>query len=144
MKKARIFWSVAGMVLLMILFPVNLFAQNNFPGWLANPPVAPGEMYGIGYAKLTDSSKARRLAGEKAIVSAVYEGLFFIEEYYLNREGQSGQSFEFTEAKRQIGLGWDTSDVEIRRAEQTPDGTWWCLAIYKKSIDDIIKELDGQ
>jgi hypothetical protein len=146
MKKASVFWSVAGMVFLMVLFPVNLFAQNNFPGWQANLPVAPGEICGIGHAKLTDSRKARRLAGEKAIVSAVYEAHFFAVEYYLNREGQSSELFELTEevARRGIAMSWDPSDVEIRRIEQAPDGTWWCLAIYKKSIDDIIKEFDGQ
>jgi hypothetical protein len=147
MKKVSVFWSVTVMVLLTILFPVNLFAQNNFPSWLSNLPIAPGEMYGIGHAKLTDNQKAMRLAEERAIVSAVYEAHFFAIERindYLNREDQNSQLFEEVVVRKQITLSWNTSDVEIIRTEQTSDGTWWCLAIYKKSIDDIINEIDSE
>jgi hypothetical protein len=138
MNKDHVFWPVAIMVFLIILFPVNVSAQNISPDWLSSLPVAPGEMYGIGHAKLADSEKAMLLAEEKAVVAAVYEHLFFIFdsiENYLNSGDDSSLSLALVVEKREITLSWKTADVEIIRKEQTSDGAWWCLAVYKSSGD---------
>jgi predicted DNA binding CopG/RHH family protein len=130
MKRVNVLGAISLMTFLLLLFPVNLFAQNNLPNWLSNPPVAPGTIYGIGHAKLTDSKLAANLAEEKAVLSAVYEAQYLatIEYEYLNQPPE----FEFIEEVKSINIRWNVSDIEIIKREQTSDGTWWCLAVYKK------------
>jgi hypothetical protein len=132
---------------LLAFFVIGLSASaqsndmnRNIPEWVLNLPVNQGTIYGIGQAKLVDSRNALMLAEEKAVLSAVYMASFLayemIQEYSSQME-QDSLSFEFIE--RSIVLNWDEADIEIIKREQTPDGTWWCLAIYKKSQDEQIE-----
>jgi hypothetical protein len=134
---------------LLVLFVTELSASaqsndvnKNIPEWVLNLPVNPGTIYGIGQAKLVDSKNALMLAEEKAVLSAVYMDSFLtyemIEEYSGQME-QDSLSFEFITVERNIVLNWNVADIEIIKREQTPDGTWWCLAIYKKSRDEQIE-----
>ena len=142
MKKIKGGLVVPAIVILTALFPVNIFAQSNLPEWLSKPPVERGAIYGIGHARLADSKKASTLAEEKAIVSAVYMASFLAietaEEAFGPGEGESnGDSLDFAvdEAVRTISLSWAAFDIEIVKREQTSDGTWWCLAVYRKRPD---------
>jgi hypothetical protein len=144
MKKERILLSI----FFSILFPVTLFAQNNVPGWIFNIPVTQGTIYGIGSAKLSDSENALMLAEEKAIISAVRMASFVLEEMmqdkmYDNQKILDSESNVEIET-RSITMGWNVSDIEVIRREQTSDGTWWCLAIYKRSLYSIINDLKIQ
>jgi hypothetical protein len=132
MKGINVFLFVLCAAVLMAVFPANIFAQNNVPKWLSNPPVEPGTAYGIGQAKLADSKIASMLAEERAILSAVY-GPVYQALYYLNQASQDSPSIDFVKEKetRSVTLTWDISDIEIVEREQTSDGTWWCLVIYK-------------
>jgi hypothetical protein len=113
--------------------------NRNIPEWVLNLPVNEGTIYGIGQAKLVDSKDALMLAEEKAVLSAVYMASYLTYEMIQEHSSQMEQdnlSFEFIEAKRSIVLNWEVADIEIIKREQTLDGTWWCLAIYKKSQDE--------
>jgi hypothetical protein len=60
------------MVFLSVLFVNCVRQKHSIPEWVLNPPVENGTIYGIGFAKPTDSKDASELAAEKAVISAVY------------------------------------------------------------------------
>jgi hypothetical protein len=123
-------------VVFSILLANCVNQKHNIPEWVLNPPVENGTIYGIGFAKSTDSKDASKLAVEKAVISAVYTASFRANEIireFSNISFNSSTSVELDiiESRNSIQLSWKESDYKIIKLEQTSEGAWWCLAVYE-------------
>ena len=108
--------------------------SKNIPEWVLKPPVNKEVSYGIGFAKPADAKDPSKLAEKKAIISAIYMNRHILTELLAGIMLSDGLSMKVTEETETIELSWKASEIEILKLEQTPDGTWWCLAVYNSSI----------
>jgi hypothetical protein len=116
----------------------RLAGDPNIPEFIANPPTAEDAIFGVGSAKMNNSSQAMSAADARARtdISAKLSTQVqaMIIDYSRNAGTDNNQaSLSFYESVSRQLTEATLRGVEVVKREQTADGTYWTLARMSKS-----------
>jgi hypothetical protein len=110
----------------------------NYPDFFFNPPQTEDAIYGIGSAKLADSSMSRTTADSRARQDLAFQLKTAVQSMITDYAREAGTADNPTTLQLAEVVGRQLTEAELRNVSiqerwVAPDGTIWTLVVLKKA-----------
>jgi hypothetical protein len=128
--------------------PTNLELDPNIPDFVANPPISDEYIFGVGSAKLTNTSTSMQAADSRARtdiaakLSTEVQAMIIDYSRTAGTENNPTAALTFYESISRQLTNATLTGLEVVQRERTNDGTWWTLSrISKKDAAQVAADI---